>query len=40
MVRLEGAELTVKLWRQLLYHRSKWRSPEMQSVIDYLGSIG
>ncbi len=40
VVRLEGAELAVELWRQLLYHRRKWRSPEMQSVIDYLGSIG
>ena len=38
VVRLNVADVTVELWRQLLYHRDKWRSPEMQCVIDYLGS--
>lgn len=38
VVRLYVADASVELWRQLLYHRDKWRSPEMQCVIDYLGS--
>ena len=38
VVRLNVADVTVELWRQLLYHRDKWRSPEMQCVIDYLGT--
>lgn len=38
VVRLEVADMSVELWRQLLYHRDKWRSPEMQCVIDYLGA--
>ena len=24
------------IWRQLLYHRNKWLSPEIHCVIDYL----
>lgn len=33
-VPLEGFDLVV--WKQLLYHRSKWVSPQLQAVIDYL----
>ena len=29
-------DLSIDIWRQLLYYRGKWISPEMQCVIDFL----
>lgn len=29
--------LNVEIWKQVLYHKNKWISPEIQSIIDYLG---
>ena len=34
MRRLDADGLTVELWKQLLYHRGKWISPQIQTVID------
>lgn len=39
LTRLEVPELDVEVWVQLLYHRDKWCSPEMQCVMDFLTSI-
>lgn len=36
LVRLELPQIKLDIWKQLLYHRDKWVSPEMQTVIDYL----
>lgn len=35
IVRLPVADLSVDIWKQLLYHRDKWVSPAMQQVIAY-----
>ena len=37
VVRLNTPKLQVEVWKQLLYHRDKWVSPEMQAVMEYLG---
>ena len=34
MRRLSAGGLQTELWKQLLYHRGKWVSPQMQVVID------
>lgn len=39
LIRLEKPKLNIEIWQQLLYHRSKWMSPQMQAVIDYLAQI-
>ena len=39
IVKLNVADFNVELWKQLLYHRDKWVSQQMQAVIDYLSSI-
>lgn len=39
IVKLNVADFNVELWKQLLYHRDKWVSQQMQVVIDYLSSI-
>ena len=36
VVRLEVEGFEPELWKQLLYHRNKWLSPALQTVIDYL----
>lgn len=36
--RLNTPEISVHIWKQLLHHREKWVSPEMNSVIEYLRS--
>lgn len=33
---IEGFEIDI--WRQLLYHRDKWVTPQMQAVMDYLAA--
>ncbi len=37
--RLEIEGFHPDLWKQLLYHRDKWLSPQMEAVIDYFGNI-
>lgn len=39
LVRLPVADLSIDVWKQLLYHRDKWVSPAMQKVIEYCGSL-
>ena len=39
LTRLDVDELDAQVWIQLLYHRDKWCSPEMQCVIDFLKDI-
>ncbi len=36
-VNVPGFEL--ELWKQLLYHRDKWVSPQMRAVIDHLSEV-
>lgn len=36
LVRLSVKNFDIELWKQVLYHRDKWVTPEMQSVIEYL----
>lgn len=35
LVRLEVEDFEVDVWKQLLYHRDKWISPQMESVMRY-----
>ena len=37
--RLRVAGFAPELWKQLLYHRDKWLSPQMEAVMEYLGGI-
>lgn len=39
IVRLEAEDFKPELWKQLLYHRSKWLSPALRAVIDQLSQI-
>ena len=36
IVRLQAEGFQPELWKQLLYHREKWLSPPLQTVIEYL----
>lgn len=35
LVYLDVADFQVEVWKQLLYHRDKWVSPQMESVLQY-----
>lgn len=37
IVRLNVADFEVEIWKQLLYHRDKWVSPQLEAVLDYCG---
>ncbi len=39
IVRLSVKDFNVELWKQLLYHRDKWMSLQLQAVINYLSEI-
>lgn len=39
LTRLPVEDIQVELWKQLLYHRSKWMSLQLQAVIGHLSSI-
>ena len=39
LVRLNVPRYEPDLWKQLLYHRDKWLSPQMRSVITHLSGI-
>lgn len=39
VVRLDVEGFQPKLWKQLLYHREKWISPAMRTVIDLLSRV-
>lgn len=32
---IQVQDFRIEIWKQLLYHRDKWVSPQMESVIDY-----
>lgn len=36
IVRLDAQDFYPELWKQVLYHREKWLSPAMQTVVDLL----
>ena len=40
VVRLDAEDFHPELWQQLLYHRGKWISPAMQTVISLLAETG
>ena len=35
LVHLEVPEIQVNIWKQLLHHRDKWISPQIDSVLQY-----
>lgn len=37
--RLDAEDFRPELWKQLLYHRNKWRSPAMETVVNHLAQI-
>ena len=39
MIRLHIDGFEIDIWKQLLYHRDKWVSPQMQIVMNYLSQI-
>ena len=39
VVRLNVPGMEVELWNQILYHRDKWVSRQMQAVLDHLSGI-
>ena len=39
IVRLDVPRYESELWKQLLYHRDKWISPQMQALISHLSKI-
>lgn len=39
IVRLEVPEFRVDLWKQLLYHKDKWMSQQLEAVIQHLEDI-
>lgn len=39
IIQLSVKDFDVELWKQLLYHKDKWISLQMQAVINYLSNI-
>ena len=39
IVRLNVDELDIKVWKQILYHRNKWISAQMEAFLEHLNSI-
>ena len=39
LVRLPVEDFEIELWKQILYHRDKWISPQMKVTMDYLAQI-
>ncbi len=39
LVRLSVEDFKIELWKQILYHRDKWLSIQMQAIIDFLSKI-
>ena len=40
LIRLHVPEIRMEIWKQLLYHRNKWISPELKTVISYFQMHG
>ena len=39
LVRLEAEDFQVRVWKQILYRRDKWLSPQMKVMLQYLRGI-
>ena len=39
IVRLEVENFEMDIWKQILYHRGKWISPQMSVVVEHLSSV-
>lgn len=39
LLRLEPEDFQVTVWKQLLYRRDKWMSPQMKAMIEYLSRV-
>ena len=39
IVRLEVPDFNIDLWKQLLYHRDKWMSRQLEAVMKHLENI-
>jgi len=39
LCRLQYSGPEIGLWKQILYHRDKWLSPQMQAVLEFLAQI-
>lgn len=39
IVKLNVIDYSFELWKQILYHREKWMSPQLQAVIHYLSQL-
>ena len=39
IVRLNVDELDIKVWKQILYHRNKWISAQMEAFLEHLNSV-
>jgi len=39
IVRLNVEDFKVELWKQVLYHRDKWMSVQLKTVLDYFSTI-
>jgi len=39
LIRLNVKDFNVNVWKQLIYHRDKWISPQMQAALDFLSKI-
>ena len=35
LVHLEVPQIQVSIWKQLLHHRDKWISPQLDAVLQY-----
>lgn len=39
LVRLNVKDANIEVWRQLLYHKNKWVTPQMQAMIDLINEF-
>ena len=39
LVRLDVKEFQLDIWKQLLYHRDKWISPQMQAFMNVIKEV-
>ena len=38
VVRLEVKDFEAEIWKQILYHRGKWISPQIKAVVEQLSA--
>lgn len=39
LVRLDVKDFQLEIWKQLLYHRDKWISPQMQAFMNVIKEV-